>query len=306
MENKEYKKKLIKNGTFKEYRESRFNHKKNGNYDLIDSDLYFHVANGEQFKKEELKACQQMYKARKEQVAKIRKHYIYWLNNDYDIFFLTFTYDDKKRRKEMKAPTLKRYCISAMSEFDDYIINVDYGNQGERLHYHALGAIKKGKKLEYTKIKRQKKDNKWKTGLKMVNNSLLDYERKVGFYDCEICKDNEESAKKLSRYIDKLTLHSVKVKQSYCSVKKGSEYQNYQRYNNNVKEDYKDLLKKHRGIFVNDYLKTHRKHKNLLRVDKRVEIEYKLLDERRNYEEFIKLRQLKRINEHRKVFASNV
>lgn len=105
---------------------------------------------------------------------------------------------------------------------DDFIINIDYGKENERLHFHCIMA-KKYKDNEEEKlidVKRQNKKGQWKKGKKLVEDWLLKYEKEIGFYDAEPVKDNIYSAKKLSRYIDKLTMHSIKVKQNYVSVKK--------------------------------------------------------------------------------------
>ena len=41
----------------------------------------------------------------------------------------------------------------------------------------------------------------------------------------EPIRENEKSKKKISNYISKLVMHSVKVQQRYISTKKGSNYQ---------------------------------------------------------------------------------
>lgn len=228
MKDKKLKTQLIEDGTFNDYRKQRFTMFENKEYDKLDDPNAYHKSDtGELLNEKELKACSQMKKARKEQVSKIRNHYTWWLRHEYKIFFCTFTYSDDFKGNQ---DTFKRYVTRLCGNiFDDYILNIDYGRENERMHFHALGALKGSKDYELTNVKRQDKNGKWSTGKKLTNTFLEDYALRVGFYDAEPCNDDEKSAKKLSRYIDKLTLHSVKVKQSYVSTKKGTEYQEYQK-----------------------------------------------------------------------------
>lgn len=298
LKNKEIKKTLINNGTFKEYREQRFSMFENKQYDLVNENKnYFHNETGEQFTQLECECCLELKEARKKQIHKIREHILYWLNNDYYIYFGTFTYSDDKVKKSIKPETLKKYIINTITNIcDDYIINIDYGKDNERLHYHLLYAIKKNNfnnDFYLTDEKRNKgsKDKPiWVKGKKLNHKKLLDYENKIGWYDLEPCKDDEESAKKLSRYIDKLTLHSLKVKQSYVSVKKGTDYQKQKQFKkvlkdtikneNMIKSSYfkvKDII----TINNNKYLQVLRNNKNLLNTNQFCETEYKLLNENR-------------------------
>ena len=241
----------------------------NKEYDkLNDPESYIKSGSGECLTEKELKACEQMKHARKEQVKKIRNHYQWWLRREYHIFFCTFTRSDVFKGTD---ETFKRYVVRVCGlVFDDYIMNVDYGRKNERLHYHVLGALKKNQTYDLKQVKRQTKDGKWYTGKKLTNTFLEDYETRVGFYDAEPCKDDIKSAKKLSNYIDKLTLHSVKVKQSYVSVKKGTEYQEYmkqkkarekglkvEKEKSGVYNAYKELkvLNRNKGLYYEyDYL----------------------------------------------------
>lgn len=268
MKDKQLKKQLIEEGTFNDYRKQRFNMFENKEYERLDDpESYFKADSGEVLNEKELKACQQMKNARKEQVSKIRKHYQWWLRHNYQIFFCTFTFDDKKFNGSEE--TFKRYVVRTCSKtFDDYMLNIDYGRQNERLHYHALGALKKNITFDLKAVKRQTKSGNWITGKKLTNTLLEDYELRVGFYDAEPCKDDTKSANKLSNYIDKLTLHSVKVKQAYVSAKKGTDYQEYlkqkkarekglkvEKEKSGKYNAYKELivLNRNRGLYSNEY-----------------------------------------------------
>lgn len=226
MKDKQLKTQLIQDGTFNNYRKQRFNMFENKEYDkLEDPNAYYKEDTGETLTEKELNACKQMKKARKKQVSTIRHHYEWWLSNGYKIYFCTFTKSDNFKGSD---ETFKRYVVRVCGlSFDDYMLNIDYGRENERLHYHALGVVKMSVKSDLKSVKRQTKNGQWITGKKLTNPFLEEYELRVGFYDAEPCKDDIKSAKKLSNYIDKLTLHSVKVKQAYVSTKKGTEYQMY-------------------------------------------------------------------------------
>lgn len=254
MKDKQLKTQLIQDGTFNNYRKQRFNMFENKEYDkLEDPNAYYKEDTGETLTQKELNACQQMKKARKKQVSQIRHHYQWWLNHKYQIFFCTFTYSDNFNGS---METFKRYVVRTCGlVFDDYMLNIDYGKENERLHYHVLGALKKGIKYDLKNVKRKTKTEKWITGKKLTNTFLEDYETRIGFYDAEPCKDNITSAKKLSNYIDKLTLHSVKVKQSYVSTKKGTEYQMYMKQKK-AREKGLKLARKTRGAY-SQYIERH-------------------------------------------------
>lgn len=227
MKNKELKKEIVNNGTFKEYSKQRFTYFENGQYDKIDNCENYYDVNGEIFNDEINLACQQIKHARKLQIKKLRDHINFLLRRNYKLYFMTFTYDDNKV-KDITPEKLKRRITRTMSKnCDDYIINIDYGKEHERLHFHCIMAkkFKDDEKENLIDVYRYTKKGKVRKGKKLVEPWLKRYEKEIGFYDAEPVKDNIYSAKKLSRYIDKLTLHSLKVKQNYVSVKKGTEYE---------------------------------------------------------------------------------
>lgn len=293
MKNKEIKKNLINKGTFKEYRKQRFQMFKNKEYEKLDDYKNYFDENGVQFDELTNQCCYELKQARKKQIQKIRRHIIYWLANDYKIFFGTFSYDDKKRKKEIKEETLKKYVLRTISNIsDDYIINIDYGRENERLHYHCLLAIKENNftnEFTYESVKRNKGTREkpiWVKGDKLIHSNFKEYENNVGFYDMEPCKDDEESAKKLSRYIDKLTLHSIKVKQNYVSVKKGTEYQQVklirESINKQVNHEKEFAKTKEKLISTETYLKGLYKVEQKVNVPQYIENEYYLLNQKRD------------------------
>lgn len=304
MKNRELKKELINNGTFKDYREQRFKHFENKEYDILDNaDAYFHNDTGESFNEIENKCCQELKVARKKQIQKIREHFTYWLNNDYQIIFGTFTFDDNKFIPKDKngniitdqiqlSLALKKRVLRTISPiFDDYIINIDFGTENERLHYHALIAIKRknlNNDFSFIDVKRNKGTNEkpiWVKGKKLIHKQLLNYENDIGWFDMEPCEDNEQSAKKLSRYIDKLTLHSIKVKQNYVSVKKGTEYQQKKQIDKSISKQIKKEKRIQKSsekiISTNTYLKGLRNINKKIKIETYVEQEYELLKQQK-------------------------
>ena len=67
-----------------------------------------------------------------------------------NLFFLTFTFDDKKLRKKdinlYKQKTLRDYVTKWLKEYCiDYVGNIDFGGQNGRLHFHCVVSLKKEK-----------------------------------------------------------------------------------------------------------------------------------------------------------------
>lgn len=258
MLNQIIKSNLIKEGKDKLYNEIRYNA-------IKDNNLYINVfdnATGELIGKKEnkniynnnftdieLKNCEQLRRNKKEQTNKIKLFLDYYTKyrNDCEIYFGTYTYDDKKFKG--KIETLKRQIIKTINNDKnviDYVINIDYGKENERQHFHSIEIRLKDKKHNHIKVNRKVSDTKYTTGLKLITNQLQDYEQKYGFYDMEPCKITRKDKTKISKYISKLVSHSVKVKQSYLSKKKGSDFQRWQKDRKMVN----DVVKK-TGVYNN-------------------------------------------------------
>lgn len=210
---------LIEEGYFKEYLQKRRIAFKNG-YDLIDQngDLnedYFEMSLND------CKICERIRRSSKEQRQKVEEHIKFLFNkNHYDLFFVTFTFSDPIL-KETKPETRKQKIRRLLTDLEDYILNIDYGAKTEREHYHAIIAVKKGS------YEIRSEDGH-------IKLSILD-KYNLGNYDVKKIGSREIDSKKLSRYISKLTLHSVKIRQNYISVKKGSEYQEWKKTIKNIR-----------------------------------------------------------------------
>lgn len=204
------KKKLLEEGLYKQYMKKRKDLMKDGRYELLYDPKTYEMT------RSQMNNCELIRRSKNAQRKKIEDHLNFLKNKkDYDLYFGTFNFADfaLDLKQETRKQNIRR-LISPVTE--DYILNIDYGHQKIREHYHCILAFRKGfyhkYNNEYGHIKIQELD---------------DYS--LGFYDLEPIRTEDQDIKKLSRYISKLVLHSVKVNQQYVSVKKGSEYQDYKK-----------------------------------------------------------------------------
>lgn len=209
LKNIELKANLLTTGKYDEYKKAKKEYYKNGDITGLNDFGY-----------DDLKACYQLSDSRKKQRQKVQNHLSFMFEcQNVDLFFATFTFNDDSM--ELKDTTRKQQVRRAISDLEDYILNIDYGSENERQHYHAILMIKKGT-YEITKKGKIKHKGIFKN---YVCIDLLDNKYKLGWYMLEPIRENEKSKKKISNYISKLVMHSVKVQQRYISTKKGSNYQ---------------------------------------------------------------------------------
>lgn len=109
--------------------------------------------------------------------------------HDAKMLFVTFTFNDetlsKNTEESLKVYTrrfLKKHCL-------DYLANVDFGKQNKRIHFHAVAVCKDV--LPY---------QEW---FQECNYGVM----KAEYIRFE--NDNEE--KRMSKYINKLSLHAIKT-----------------------------------------------------------------------------------------------
>lgn len=163
----------------------------------------------------ETKACEQMRNNATRQTKKIEDHVKFLMKQENtELYFMTFTFNEETLEKTT-SDTRRQKIRRLLKPCNDYILNIDYGTQNEREHYHAIVSLNQG---TYTKTGQGRK-----TKIDLFN--AYDY----GFYSAEPIGKTEKDREKLSKYITKLTLHSVKVSQQYVSVKKGSNYQKWKK-----------------------------------------------------------------------------
>ena len=197
MKNRELKQELIENGKYDTYRKTRrllFEANIEDPDNVLNDLLTLH-----NFNNQELKESEKIRKNTQQQRQKIKKHMKYlFARNDFDLYFVTFTFSDDTMNKT-NANTRKQKVRKTATKADDFILNIDYGSQTEREHYHAIIALYKSRNEEY------KQDGKH---IKLKCFDSYNY----GFCKIKKIKRGKKDLDKLSDYEAKLTEHSLKVK----------------------------------------------------------------------------------------------
>lgn len=232
MKNRELRKQLLEDGTFREYTEKRKELIDTGQAEEMDLILdkttgeviSKNKPNGELFGMEQSIAeeCEGIRKCRDKQRKKIQDHIRFMLINEYDVFFTTMTLTDDALQKSDRNQ--KRAINRCYEICEDYLYNVDYGKTTGRKHFHGVIAMKPG-----TYTLEQRRDKK---GHLSWHIPELEQRYHNGFIGIEPFRGNsdeekDKSAEKIAKYETKLTQHSLKVQQSYVTVKKGTEYQQH-------------------------------------------------------------------------------
>lgn len=126
------RKKYLSNYIYKDYIEHKKNYYKEGiNEEMIE------------YNEETIKDCERIRDSIRKQRKKIFDHLSYWidaLEANQEIIFITFTFSDKALENSEKYN--KKKIIELLNNFDDYVINVDYGGKHGRIHYHALAVAR--------------------------------------------------------------------------------------------------------------------------------------------------------------------
>ena len=138
----------------------------------------------------ELKCCSQLFNNRRKRVqrlkSKLRKRV-----ELYDCLFLTLTFTNEvlsstneKTRRTYVSRFLRDLCVPF------YVANIDYGEQNEREHYHAI-----------------------------VQSNFIDcHSYKYGIINVERIRKNKLGADKISYYINKLSYHAFKDSTGQCRL----------------------------------------------------------------------------------------
>lgn len=160
--------------------------------------------------------------SRYNKVSRIKQHFVYMIMKKKNIYFLTFTFDDKYINKcDRTKKDLIKNLLNEIDSCSFYILNVDYGSKTERQHYHCIYGTNKDLNLKF----------------------ILDK-----YYPCfsytEKIRLDSSSINKVSKYINKLSNHALK-----SSTKKSRIYFNFKGYGDisveEVKKEYildKDCL----------------------------------------------------------------
>lgn len=228
MNNKELRKQVLSDGTYKNYALARRKRAQMGLLDEFLTSICIDNNTGEIAPNNVMVECENIRRCQKSQRQKVEEHIKFlFMKPNYDLYFATFTFNDnalmlsKDTRKQAIRRLLSTVCA-------DYIMNIDYGSITEREHYHAVIRLNKDGYCRY------------ETESHHIKIKELD-SYSYGYYGLEEIHKDVLDAKKLSRYETKLTLHSLKVNQQYISVKKGSMYQQFKKlisYRNKVYSDY--------------------------------------------------------------------
>lgn len=121
-------------------------------------------------------------------VSRIKKRLVYLLTYTKYHYFVTFTFDNNiinkcdRTKRDLIKNTLNNFSADIL-----YILNVDYGSQTEREHYHCIVGTND--------------DNDFNSYLKLTYPC---------FSHCQHIRLNSNDIKKVSKYINKLSNHCIK------------------------------------------------------------------------------------------------
>lgn len=175
--------------------------------------------------REEFNACEQMRCCKRTKTKKIEKHLKYWFDNltgSEQVIFGTLTFNDDDL--DTNIDTRRQYVRRFLNEWcDDYIANIDYGKQNEREHYHFVALID-GSLLYRHEFSYMDKNGKQKIGSELTCDQMQSWSSKHGFTKTRLVPGREKDSEQISRYISKLSNHSLKVQTEKLIVKRGSKY----------------------------------------------------------------------------------
>ena len=130
---------------------------------------------------------EKLLNARIQKVGRIKKRLLYLLIRYKYIWFCTFTFDNNyiNKSERTKRDLIKKYLNT--HDFK-YILNIDYGKQTQRQHFHCI----------------------------LATNQDIDINQYFqGNYPCHSlsiqCKNGIDDFKRLTKYIDKLVNHCIKA-----------------------------------------------------------------------------------------------
>ena len=131
---------------------------------------------------------EKLLNARIQKVGRIKKRLLYLFLRYKYIWFCTFTFSDKYINKSERT---KRDLIKSVLNTHDfkYILNIDYGKQTQRQHFHCILA----------------------TDIDMDVNQYFQNFYDGGFSLSIQCKKGIDDLSRLTKYIDKLVNHCIKA-----------------------------------------------------------------------------------------------
>lgn len=170
---------------------------------------------------EEVVSFLQMKKAKSEQARRLKRHIDFMFNQaDWNIYFITLTFSDSAMI--MSQATRKRYVTDCLKKCtEDYIANIDYGEENEREHYHATIAIKNDIRLATHRAKIKKGHY-----ITCCDNEEVQelFGWKYGWITMEPIKIDQKDRNKVANYMASLKQHALKVENVRIIAKKDSRY----------------------------------------------------------------------------------
>ena len=186
---------------------------------------------------DEITCYLQIQKARQCKRKRIEEKIYYALNLGYHVVFASLSFNDEiiKLVKKTRRNYIKKY----LSQYSGYIANIDYGEEGNREHYHAIIFINPINEDKFIQKRR-----KTKKGYKLCIDNFEDImmiknKYSYGFTCFQLVKpkDNKKNDYNIvSKYIATLSNHAMKVEQQrviydtdrLVNLKKFNEFKNEQ------------------------------------------------------------------------------
>ena len=134
------------------------------------------------------KKLESILNSRYQKCSRIKKRFIYLIARYKYLYFVTFTFDDyyvklcDRSRKDLIKSSLYSFNPDIK-----YILNIDFGKNTERLHYHCIVATN---------------DNADLNSFLQNNYPCFSYTEKI--------RISKEDLKRTSKYINKLSNHAIK------------------------------------------------------------------------------------------------
>lgn len=156
----------------------------------------------------------QMQHAKQRKRKRIANSINFALKRGYTLIFGTFTFTDEFIK--LNPRTRRNYINNYLKQYDGYIANIDYGEEGQREHYHAIIFInpKFINDFIYDWEYNEKKKRKFKVVKNLEELMQVKEIYNYGRYDFELVEMNDDDLGKVKNYIVKLTNHALKVEQT--------------------------------------------------------------------------------------------
>lgn len=190
------------------------NRKANSHKRIYEYNGYLEVKKKYDCTEEEYKCCEQLRKSRSKQRQEIKAQLKFWINQNYEITFNTYTLNDETLNTYISdIDKLQNNLTRLLSKYTlDYIGNIDYGKINGRIHFHVLEAHKT--------IQEEIINNNRHITITPIHIEW----QKYGFSNGERITYRDTSYEKLCGYLAKISNHSIKVKKKRLFKKKYSEY----------------------------------------------------------------------------------